>query len=63
MQKSIKSIDLKKRTNKKRMDISNVYWQNPNGAIRTITNIACSYMVKGKIDFKEEKDEGISYKS
>lgn len=63
LQKSIKSIDLKKRTNKKRMDISNVYWQNPNGAIRTITNIACSYMVKGKIDFKEEKDEGISYKS
>lgn len=41
---AIKDIDITKKTNKKRDQIEDFYWKNPDGAINSITNYILNYM-------------------
>ena len=44
LRSAINDIDITKKTNKKRDKIESYYWKNPEGAIKSITNIIVSYM-------------------
>lgn len=46
---AVKKIDLSERKNKKIKSISNVYWNNPNGAIRSAAEMIFNYLVSDDI--------------
>lgn len=49
LKRSIKQMDILKRSNEKRGIISNVYWKNPIGAINDISGLIYKYYKCGKI--------------
>ena len=46
---AVKKIDLFVRKNEKIKSISNVYWNNPNGAIRSAAEMIFNYLISDDI--------------